>query len=180
MTKGDRASDGKPYSCLASGPGLPSDPWPHPYSFVRGPRPSAQQIMASANVVISIKREIGHLCHDENRPSKPGPAQAQTTMPPPPATETSVQRMSLLPSFIHDMHPMSLRCHRPDLFVCCRDCVNWALMVMSMYAAASTPFIATSTPTPTAAPLSWSGLPASQNAYVFPHETFGREFSSLS
>lgn len=84
-----------------------------------------------------IKREIGHLCHDENRPSKQGAAQAQTTMPPPPAAETSVQP-------------------------------------------ATTPFIATSTPTSAAPPLSWSSLPASQNAYVYPHETFGREFSSLS
>ncbi|KAI9459207.1 hypothetical protein BJY52DRAFT_1118994 [Lactarius psammicola] len=83
-----------------------------------------------------IKREIGHLCHDENRPSKPGVAQAQTTMPPPPAAETGVQP--------------------------------------------TTPFIPTSTPTPTAPPLNWSSMPASQNAYVYPHETFGREFSSLS
>ncbi|KAH9063199.1 hypothetical protein EDB87DRAFT_222801 [Lactarius vividus] len=84
-----------------------------------------------------IKREIGHLCHDENRPSKQGAAQAQTTMPPPPAAEPSVQP-------------------------------------------ASTPFAATSTPTPAAAPLSWPGLQASQNSFVYPHETFGREFSSLS
>ena len=47
------------------------------------------------------------------------------------------------------------------------------------YAAAIAPLIATSTPT-SAPPLSWSGLSASQNAYAFSHETFGREFSSLS
>ncbi|KAH9020007.1 hypothetical protein EDB85DRAFT_2293981 [Lactarius pseudohatsudake] len=35
-------------------------------------------------------------------------------------------------------------------------------------------------PTSTAAPLSWPGLQASQNSFVYPHETFGREFSSLS
>jgi len=83
-----------------------------------------------------IKREIGHLCHDENRPNKHSAAQAQMTMPPQPATETSIQ-------------------------------------------SAIAPLIATSTPT-SAPPLSWSGLPASQNAYLFSHETFGREFSSLS
>jgi hypothetical protein len=90
-----------------------SDLWPHPG---RCPLPSAQQILASANVVISIKREIGHLCHDENRPSRQGAAQAQTTVPPPPAAETSAQRMS----FIHYMHPMSLRSLRSPLF-CCWD-----------------------------------------------------------
>lgn len=84
-----------------------------------------------------IKREIGHLCHDENRPSKLGAAQAQTSVPPPVAAEASTQP-------------------------------------------ASTSLIATSTPTPPVAPLGWSGLPVSQSAYVLPHETFGREFSSLS
>lgn len=84
-----------------------------------------------------IKREIGHLCHDENRPSKLGAAHTQTSVPPPAVAEGSAPP-------------------------------------------ASTSLITTSTPTPAVAPLGWSGLPVSQNAYVFPHETFGREFSSLS
>jgi len=50
----------------------------------------------------------------------------------------------------------------------------------SIYAAVITPLIATSTPTSNTNPIGWSALPVSQNAYVFPHETFGREFSSLS
>ena len=64
-----------------------------------------------------------------------------------------------------------------DFFVCCWDYLTWALMA---YAAATTPFVTASTPISTVPSLSWSEFPASQNAYVFPHETFGREFSSLS
>ncbi|KAI0305298.1 hypothetical protein B0F90DRAFT_1703288 [Multifurca ochricompacta] len=80
-----------------------------------------------------IKREIGHLCHDENRPGKQGAMQAQTMMAPPP-------QMSAPPS--------------------------------------TPPYTSPSMPSP-AAP-SWPGFQASQDAYVYPLETFGREFSNLS
>jgi hypothetical protein len=73
--------------------GLHNKSWPH------------------ANVIRSIKREIGHLCHDENRPSKNGTAQAQITMPPPPATETSALCMSLLYS------SLSLCRHRRSIYM---------------------------------------------------------------
>src|ERR1700761_5858317 len=73
-------------------------------------------ILLPANVTFSIKREIGHLCHDENRPSKHGAAQAQASMPPPPAAETSTQCMSL---------PSLFMTYIPFLFVAIADLFVW-------------------------------------------------------
>jgi hypothetical protein len=44
--------------------------------------------------------------------------------------------------------------------------------------ATATPYAGSAVATPPAP--SWPGLAASQSAYVYPLETFGREFSSLS
>ncbi|KAI0252870.1 hypothetical protein BJV78DRAFT_1199626 [Lactifluus subvellereus] len=51
-----------------------------------------------------IKREIGHLCHDENRPIKQGAAQAQTATVAPPAAQVNVPGMSIFVRFILHTH----------------------------------------------------------------------------
>jgi len=82
-----------------------------------------------------IKREIGHLCHDENKPSKPNAPQSQAAM----ALQAT---------------PVSTP-------------------------AATTPYTGSTVATqPT--PSSWPGLAAPQSACLYPLESFGREFSSLS
>jgi hypothetical protein len=81
-----------------------------------------------------IKREIGHLCHDENKPSKQSTAQAHTATAAAPVTQVS------------------------------------ASVVATSY-----PGSAIVTPAP-----SWPGLSAPQNSYLYPTESFGREFSGLS
>lgn len=78
-----------------------------------------------------IKREIGHLCHDESKPSKQNTAaQPQTTT----AAPTSLATAS----------------------------------------ATATHYSAAVTPTP-----SWPGISSPQSTYLYPTESFGREFSSL-
>jgi hypothetical protein len=162
--KGDRVSDGEFHLCPTSRSGVPSD---RPHSFIRGshnePWPLLTSLSLASNVKLatSAMTKIGQVSwvqHKYNLRSRH--RRWQKRVP------------SVCPSFLlHDTHPMS-----PSP-IC--DCLTW---IVSIYVVASTSLIATSTPTPTptVAPLGWSGLPVSQSAYVFPHETFGREFSSLS
>ncbi|KAI0265273.1 hypothetical protein BC834DRAFT_825150 [Gloeopeniophorella convolvens] len=81
-----------------------------------------------------IKREIGHLCHDENRPNKPGTPQAGPVAAGAGAP-TAVPQMSIPRASVRHCSPSSTN---------------------------------------------WPGFAGAQNAYMYPVETFGREFSSLS
>jgi len=81
-----------------------------------------------------IKREIGHLCHDENKQGKPN------------ATQTQIQTQMTAAS------PRSPSVANPS---------NGSVVTIPSTSA-------------------WPDLAASQSAYLYPHETFGREFSSLS
>lgn len=79
-----------------------------------------------------IKREIGHLCHDESKPSKQNTAAEPQTTAPAPAPLASAS-------------------------------------------ATTTPYSAVVTPAP-----SWPGISTPQSTYLYPTESFGREFSNLS
>ncbi|KAI0284633.1 hypothetical protein BGY98DRAFT_947848 [Russula aff. rugulosa BPL654] len=79
-----------------------------------------------------IKREIGHLCHDESKPGK----QNTTAQPQTPA---------LTPA------------------------------TLSSTSATATSYSAIVTPTP-----SWPSISTPQSTYLYPTESFGRDFSSLS
>jgi hypothetical protein len=70
--------------------------WVPPHSdltsvFIPAGRDSRVAIKSALG--LSIKREIGHLCHDENKPSKQNTAQQQTTAAAP-ATLASASGMS--------------------------------------------------------------------------------------
>ncbi|KAF8500241.1 hypothetical protein F5888DRAFT_1793511 [Russula emetica] len=83
-----------------------------------------------------IKREIGHLCHDESKPSKQNIAAQLQTPAPAPASLASASGMST-----------SSGSHTSP-------CTS------------SLPF--------------WPGISTPQSTYLYPTESFGREFSSLS
>ncbi|KAI0294007.1 hypothetical protein BC826DRAFT_1013743 [Russula brevipes] len=135
-----------------------------------------------------IKREIGHLCHDENKPGKQTGAQPQTAMPPP-ATLVSATGMSK--SFLVHASPCAwcrLSFLRATEYVW-RPCLKFVIGAVVCdpdpdadgiltHIATATPYAGSAVATPPAP--SWPGLAASQSAYVYPLETFGREFSSLS
>jgi hypothetical protein len=167
--KDDRASDGEFHLCPTSTSGVPSD---RPHSFIRGshntPWPLLTLLSLASNVklVTSAMTKIGQVSWVQHiHKLRSRHRQWQKGVP------------HVCPSFLSSCYASHVAI--TYLFVCywdC-DCLTW---VVSIYAAASTSLITTSTPTPAVAPLGWSGLPVSQNAYVFPHETFGREFSSLS
>ncbi|KAI9507257.1 hypothetical protein F5148DRAFT_1276283 [Russula earlei] len=107
-----------------------------------------------------VKREIGHLCHDENKQVRQSAAQSQTTVaaPAPQMSTPGMCRFSVPPLSSHTLPPSV----PPGDGLPCGDHLSTAPAV-------------TPSPSPT-----WPILPASQSTYLYPHETFGREFSSLS
>jgi len=91
--KGDRASDGELLLFrLTSGSArvvIPRDLCRAGASSLltlapRDPRLRARpwKLQPFLRTLVSIKREIGHLCHDENKPGKQNSAQSQTAMAP--------------------------------------------------------------------------------------------------
>src|SRR6266851_6206330 len=57
----------------------PPSPFSLPAPVIRGRERDADCVFLTSHVV-SIKREIGHLCHDENKPSKPNAPQSPAAM----------------------------------------------------------------------------------------------------
>jgi hypothetical protein len=114
--KGGRASDGE-CRFLRSNPrrlglsvgSLPPSPFSHPALVIRGRERDANCVFLTTHVV-SIKREIGHLCHDENKPSKPNAPQSPAAMALQ-ATPVSTPGMSTIIYFVwpHHISPCALR-----------------------------------------------------------------------
>jgi hypothetical protein len=71
--------------------------WGATYAHPARPRSAAESARRAMNTdrsllthIVSIKREIGHLCHDENKQNKQGVSQPQTTTAAPPAAQVSI------------------------------------------------------------------------------------------
>lgn len=70
--------------------------------------------------IVSIKREIGHLCHDEGRQPKQGVTQAQTTMTTvPPAAQVSAPSTSLFARFASYLSLRFCPRYRRDMDIVC-------------------------------------------------------------
>lgn len=140
---------------------------------------------------ISIKREIGHLCHDESKSGKQNTtAQPQMTAPAL-ASLASASGMSTsfgsptapctspLPLFLHD-HGACVAAVYP---ICSATISHFSAIcyikvdadVVTLHVATAPPYSAAVTPVP-----SWPGISAPQSTYLYPTESFGRDFSSLS
>lgn len=136
-------------------------------------------ILSLLTPLISIKREIGHLCHDESKSGKQHTtAQPQTTAPAPASLASGMST-----SFGHytspcaSSLPLFLGACVVAVYGICPSAISHLKLDADVITtlATATSYSAIVTPTP-----SWPGISTPQSTYLYPTGSFEREFSTLS
>jgi hypothetical protein len=167
--KGVRVSDGASF-CSLRPPGSAKPRYPR----------ACNENFISLIHFISLKREIGHLCHDESKPGKPNTTAEPQTTAPAPASLASGMSASFGSNTSHRTSslPLFLGARVVAVSAICPSAIshlNVDANVITTHVAPATPYSALVTPAP-----SWPGTSSPQSTYPYPTESFGREFSSLS